>query len=249
MSRNKKVKVRYFPGAKIKDMYNYAILLLEKKRENIILHLGTDDAPYKSDNNILKDLIELKDFIQEKLPSCKKITLSSPTVRPDRKNAKKKDENLTNRLRKQGIPYIKHDKITHKHLYRDGLLLNSVGFSILDENFLSYIRRNQLQIETQNQSQNNEVNASGITAENSYDIIDGLKTLRLKYPRNPIIALINTNSIRNKFETLLPPVTSDIDILMISEAKIDESFPLSQFMIDGFSMPYRREETLMVVRF
>ena len=26
---------------------------------------------------------------------------------------------------------------------------------------------------------------------------------------------------------------------MISETKIDESFPLSQFMIDGFSMPYR----------
>ena len=28
---------------------------------------------------------------------------------------------------------------------------------------------------------------------------------------------------------------------MISETKIDESFPLSQFMIDGFSVPYRRD--------
>ena len=28
---------------------------------------------------------------------------------------------------------------------------------------------------------------------------------------------------------------------MISETKIDESFLLSQFLIDGFSMPYRRE--------
>ena len=28
---------------------------------------------------------------------------------------------------------------------------------------------------------------------------------------------------------------------MISETKIDESFPPSQFMIDGFSMPYRRD--------
>ena len=26
---------------------------------------------------------------------------------------------------------------------------------------------------------------------------------------------------------------------MISETKIEESFPLSQFMINGFSMPYR----------
>ena len=31
MSTNRKIKVRYFPGAKIKDMYHYAIPLLEKK--------------------------------------------------------------------------------------------------------------------------------------------------------------------------------------------------------------------------
>ena len=28
---------------------------------------------------------------------------------------------------------------------------------------------------------------------------------------------------------------------MISETKIDESFPLLQYMIDGFSMPYRHD--------
>ena len=67
---NRKIKVRYFPGAKIKGMYHYAIRLLEKKPENIILHLGINNAPYKSDTDILKDLIELKDFIREKLPSC-----------------------------------------------------------------------------------------------------------------------------------------------------------------------------------
>ena len=72
MSRNMKIKVRYFPGAKIKDMYHYEIPLLQKKPENIILHLGTNDAPYNSGTNILKDMIELKNFILEKLPSCKK---------------------------------------------------------------------------------------------------------------------------------------------------------------------------------
>ena len=61
-----------------------------------------------------------------------------------------------------------------------------------------------------------------------------MKTLRLKYPQNPIIAQININSIRKKIETFL-------DILMISETKIDESFPLSHFMIDGFSMPNRHD--------
>ena len=67
---------------------------------------------------------------------------------------------------------------------------------------------------------------------------DDLKTLSLKYP---IIAQININSIRNKFETLASLVVYDIDILIISETKINESFPLSRFIIDGLSMPYRRD--------
>ena len=64
MFRNRKIKV--------KDMYHYAIPLLEKKSENIILHFGTNDACFKSGTDILKDLIELKDFILEKLHSCSK---------------------------------------------------------------------------------------------------------------------------------------------------------------------------------
>ena len=72
MSRNRKIKVRYFPEAKIKGMYQYAIPLLEKKLENTILPLGTNDAPYKSGTNILKDMVKLK------------ITFLSPTVRTDK---------------------------------------------------------------------------------------------------------------------------------------------------------------------
>ena len=42
MSRNRKIKVTYFQGAKIKDIHQYAIPLLEKKPENIISHLGAN---------------------------------------------------------------------------------------------------------------------------------------------------------------------------------------------------------------
>ena len=80
-----------------------------------------------------------------------------------------------------------------------------------------------------------------MTTENSDAIIDSLKTLHLKYPESPTIAQININSIRNEFETLVSLVTSDVNILTVSETKMDESFPLSQFVIDGFSMPYHRD--------
>ena len=31
------------------------------------------------------------------------------------------------------------------------------------------------------------------------------------------------------------------DILILTETKLDGSFPTSQFMVDGFSMPYRHD--------
>ena len=45
------------------------------------------------------------------------------------------------------------------------------------------------------------------------------------------------NSFRNKFEFLA--TKGKIDILMISETKIDESFQKGNFLIEGFSIPYR----------
>ena len=53
-----------------------------------------------------------------------------------------------------------------------------------------------------------------------------------------IIADININSIRNKFEMLKATITDKTDILLISETKLDSSFPVNQFLVDGFT-PYR----------
>ena len=70
-------------------MYRCAVPLLEKKPKNIILRLGTNDAPYKSGTDIVKDLIELKDFFRDKLPRCKKLTLLLSTVHTDKNDAEK----------------------------------------------------------------------------------------------------------------------------------------------------------------
>ena len=57
-----------------------------------------------------------------------------------------------------------------------------------------------------------------------------------------IFAHLNINSIRNKFEELISQVKGTVDVLMISETKIDESFPTANFLIDGFSQPYRIDQ-------
>ena len=50
------VKVRFFPGAPIKDMYYYLIPILEKKPEHLILHIGASDAAKSSYQQIVNDL-------------------------------------------------------------------------------------------------------------------------------------------------------------------------------------------------
>ena len=50
---------------------------------------------------------------------------------------------------------------------------------------------------------------------------------------------MNINSIRNKIHFLSDMVADKLDILLISETKIDDSFPNAQFLIKGFSEPLR----------
>ena len=66
-----------------------------------------------------------------------------------------------------------------------------------------------------------------------------LKTMGDDNLNKLISAHLNKSSIRNKFEELISQVKVTVDVLMISETKIDDSFPIANFLIDGFSQPYR----------
>ena len=53
-----------------------------------------------------------------------------------------------------------------------------------------------------------------------------------------ILGHVNTNSIRNKFDSLIYMLDKNIDIL-IPETKLDDSFPSAQFKIEGFTILYK----------
>ena len=50
---------------------------------------------------------------------------------------------------------------------------------------------------------------------------------------------LNINSVRNKFEALTYIIDNNINLLLISETKLHDSFPTAQFQMKGFSVPYR----------
>ena len=45
--------------------------------------------------------------------------------------------------------------------------------------------------------------------------------------------------MRNKFDILTDQITGNVDVMVISETKIDDCFPESQFKIPGYSSPFR----------
>ena len=69
--------------------------------------------------------------------------------------------------------------------------------------------------------------------------IKASKNLRLKNSNKVIIGHINVNSLQNKFEFLAEMVQDKADLLMISETKLDSSFPNAQFYMKFYSKPYR----------
>ena len=72
-----------------------------------------------------------------------------------------------------------------------------------------------------------------------------LHNLRLKSSNRSFCAHLNINSLRNKFSLLANNVKDKIDILMISETKLDLSFAKEQFHFHGFSEPYRLDRILV----
>ena len=65
---------------------------------------------------------------------------------------------------------------------------------------------------------------------------------RLKLLHNPLIAYLNINSLRNKVIDL-GEILKDLplDYMVISETKLDESFPNSQFKLNGYEVRARRD--------
>ena len=71
------------------------------------------------------------------------------------------------------------------------------------------------------------------------DYLYVLKKTRIGNINNVIMGNPNINSLPKKFDDLKALVTEMLDILIITETKSDNTVPVSQFHIDGYSKPYR----------
>jgi hypothetical protein len=100
----------------------------------------------------------------------------------------------------------------------------------------------ELDCKNEIQSNLNFTNGSNENISDSHKEFDTLlKQIRLKNIDNVIVATLNINSIRNKFDQLKLSILGNIDILVVIETKLDETFETANFILDGFSEPFRRD--------
>ena len=77
--------------------------------------------------------------------------------------------------------------------------------------------------------------SSTLTHQLNLDPYSNIENIRSKNPSRLIIAQLNIISLRNKFDSLAEILHNNVDILLISETKIDSSFPTAQFKIKGYT--------------
>ena len=125
-------------------------------------------------------------------------------------------------------------KIKAQHLNKGKLCLTKYISRILSNNFVNEISK---VIHWKIDRGNSNVNAQKCNFKDD-DLT--LKTICSDNVNKLVFAHKSINSIRNKFEFLAMQVKGKIDILMISETKIDESFPKGNFLIRSDFMPGSR---------
>ncbi len=216
--------------------------------------------------NVFVNILSLRDvsgIIPEKSNTMSyTVYISSLVQRGDAWNEKVKQANLilVKKCHDSKLPFINNNNINPTYyVNRSNLHLNYKGTRLLANNFfinlgfwLNYHTFNNgpSKIISENYETIDPVNIDvtvnvdldvdvDVEVDVDVDAATALKSLRLSNLNRLIVGYLNINSVRNKLEAVNEIISRNLDILTITETKIDSSFPTQQFEIDGYSTALR----------
>ena len=82
---------------------------------------------------------------------------------------------------------------------------------------------------------------SGINNPSYSDAISILNNIRDKNVNKLVIGNLNINTFAGKFDQFKIIIQGKLDIIVVTETKLDDSYPTSQFFIEGFCKQYRMD--------
>ena len=104
-------------------MYGYIKPLLKKAPDNVILHVGTNDAPNSTSKTILDNMLSIKSFIEKTLPQSK-VCISNLVKRTDNGKATITINKVNEHLSALKLDIVDNSNINVTGLNRGGLHLN-----------------------------------------------------------------------------------------------------------------------------
>ena len=70
-------------------------------------------------------------------------------------------------------------------------------------------------------------------------MVGNIRDVLKRNSKRIILGHLSFNSTRNKFVLLIDKIIGNVDIKLISETKLGESFPNGQFKVPGYALPFR----------
>ena len=140
--RNRKVKVRRWPGGSVEDMCDLVKPALRNNPNEIIIHAGSNDMPKPS--NVMRDFKTLTNFVKEHSPDVK-LTISSIMVRNDFNGIHNKINEINAKLRnycdQNDLGFIDNSNIDESFLGQYKLHMSKAGTSMLAKNILNHMNQ------------------------------------------------------------------------------------------------------------
>ena len=140
LSKSKDIKVKCHGGCTTKCMYRHLPEVSKLKPKYIILHIGTNDCIEKTSDEVLREIIKLKKYIENASPTSI-VIISTPIMRADNSTANQIVQNLNVKLKRMNFKLMDNSNIKSFHLGKKGLHLNDHGTKKMALNIISLIKR------------------------------------------------------------------------------------------------------------
>ena len=130
----------------------------------------------------------------------------------------------------ESLDFIDNSNILGEHLGNRNLHLNKHGHLVLGNDFIKCLRSSFWVLDDflcVRAFQTQSMDVCGINSFTNYVSEKSVRVIRQENSNHIIFVHVNIKSLRNKFDLLANQIIRNVDVLVISETKLDVSFLMS----------------------
>ena len=232
LSKTHTVVVKPFPGGTTEDMEDFIQLILRREPENIIIHVATNVVNSQEPRLTSEGIVNLALQIEGDAPNIS-IAISGSISGGDDKERKVSSVNkiLKKFCYQKYWNFIKHNNVNFTHLNRRGLHLFKSDTALLAQNFCATAVWNYNQIPDPPIS----TNCRSMQKANGKSV----------FGRGLVMACLKINSLVSHIDDLrvITNQLKDIDILAVSETKLDPTIKDSEVHLPGYDVVRKDRES------